>query len=128
MTDSKARRGSAAIEFAVGLPVILALLLGTVEYSVMFGQRAAAVEAAREAAWVVALDDATVSEAQARARSVLAGRGVYCAGDACRVELVIVETDPPLVQCDVWVRYPALTGFVPTPEWIGSRHEIALEE
>ena len=128
MIESFGRRGSAAFEFAAGLPVILALLLGTVEYSMMFGQRAASVEAAREAAWAVALDDATVSAAQARAVSVLEGRGVDCSAGACRVELEIVGSDPALVQCDVWVRYASLTGFVPTPEWIGSRHDIVLEE
>lgn len=70
------RRGVAATEFAVCLPVLMLLLLGTIECCSMIFLKQALAVAAYEAGHTALLADATTADAQRVGDSVLADRNV----------------------------------------------------
>jgi Flp pilus assembly protein TadG len=66
--------GAAAVEFALVLPFLLAVLLGIIDFGFYFSAEIAVTQAAREGARVVALGG-TSSEATARANATMAASG-----------------------------------------------------
>ncbi|MEQ8850002.1 TadE/TadG family type IV pilus assembly protein [Botrimarina sp.] len=70
------RRGLAATEFAVCLPVLMLLLLGSLECCSMIFLKQSISVAAYEGAHKALLPGATAAEAEAAAMAVLADRGV----------------------------------------------------
>jgi Flp pilus assembly protein TadG len=69
-----ARRGAAAVELAVCLPVIVLLVLGAIEGASLLFARQAMVECAYEAAVVAIRDNATNAQAIDAADSVIKSR------------------------------------------------------
>lgn len=126
--NPRSRRGAAAIEFAMVVPILAAALLGAAEYGLMFGQREAVVEAAREAAWVVAVDGGSLADAQDRALALLDERGVDCLDRECVVNVRSLGGSPELIEGEVDIRYVPALGFVPTPDWLSSTHVVAARE
>ncbi len=87
-------RGSAAVEFALVLPLLLTLVLGIVNFAIVFGQSLALNNAAREAARqgsvpgqtcaeVVALGKASASAIAMKGTAVAATVTPCPAGDVC---------------------------------------------
>lgn len=70
------RRGVAATEFAVCLPVLILLLLGTIECCSMIFLKQALSVAAYEAAHTALLPDATSADARRTGDAMLADRNV----------------------------------------------------
>lgn len=67
MKSTDKERGASAVEFALVLPVLLAILLGIMEFGFLFNQQASATNAAREGARYAAVHypDAGFSAANA---------------------------------------------------------------
>lgn len=70
------RRGAAATEFAVCLPVLILMLLGTIECCSMIFLKQALSVAAYEAGHTALMPDATAGEAQLTGDAMLADRNV----------------------------------------------------
>lgn len=70
------RRGIAAVEFAVCLPMILMLLMGTIEACSMIYLKQTLSVSAYEGIRAAILPDATTSSVMDRANAVLTSRGV----------------------------------------------------
>jgi Flp pilus assembly protein TadG len=65
------RRGSAAFEFALLLPIMMSLAFGTIQYSLLYYNYIAMTGAARYAAATVARGDRSVTSAETEARKML---------------------------------------------------------
>lgn len=65
------RRGAAAFEFALLLPMMMALSFGTIQYAMLFYTYNAMSGAARYAALAIARGDRSISSAETVARSML---------------------------------------------------------
>ena len=72
--QSKRRRGVATVEFAVCLPVVVLIVLGSIEAASMLFLRQAMIQAAYEGAKVAILHDSTNSEARDAINAVVRGR------------------------------------------------------
>ena len=72
----KLRRGAAVVEFAVCLPVIMLVVLGSIEAASMLFLRQAMIQTAYEGAKVAILRDSQNSNAIAAADAVVQGRGL----------------------------------------------------
>ncbi len=75
----RSRRGATAVEFAIAAPVLLLVTFGTFEVARLNMIRSMAQDAAYEACRYCMVEGATVAEAEARARSVLALVGTRAA-------------------------------------------------
>lgn len=70
----KRRTGAAVVEFAVCLPVILLIVLGSIEAASMLFLRQALVQSAYEGAKVAARNDGNITDATTAVENVAAGR------------------------------------------------------
>ena len=129
---SAGESGAAAVEFAVVLPVFVALLLGIVDFGWFFFHEVTIANAAREGARTGvthAPGDAEdgITAAVARAREYLETSGVSC-GETCSVVATDVGTSPELLL-EVTIQYPytPLVGFIPTPAQIEARSSMRYE-
>ena len=69
----RSERGSAAVEFAILLPVLILLLFGIIEFSIAYNHQQGLHAAAREGARVAALPQSTQTSVIDRVRSALQG-------------------------------------------------------
>lgn len=95
------RRGVTTVEFALVLPVFLALLFGLIEFVRLSNLRHAADNAAYEAARHVIVPGAKASEAVAQANDLLARGGVR--GATIRVTPSVISEATTSVTVDVSV-------------------------
>ena len=72
----RSRKGAAAVEFAVVVPVIVFIVLGSIEASSIIFLRQTLVQAAYEGAKVAIKSDASTATAETAIQSVLNGRGL----------------------------------------------------
>ena len=129
MQRRKNRRGSNAIEFALTLPLVVALLTGIMDYGFYFSQQQVVVHAARTGARRAAISDPETENAAEVARDavtqVLTGAGV---SGAAKVGVVFSGAAPnATVTVDVKVDYAGLAGLVPIPGALGSTISSRLE-
>jgi Flp pilus assembly protein TadG len=75
-SNRQARRGVAATEFAVCLPVLMLLLLGTIECCSMIFLKQTLAVAAYEAGHAALAPGATTAQAQAAAQAILTERRI----------------------------------------------------
>lgn len=107
-------RGVAAVEFALVLPVLLALLLGIFDYGYVFFVRLGMTNAAREGARVgVTRDEPAIVSAAAveAAERYLQSAGIEAETSASEPSSV----DPRVVVTVTVDDFQPLVGFVPTP-------------
>jgi Flp pilus assembly protein TadG len=115
-------RGAAAVEFAIVLPVLLLIVMGTLEWGRYFVVREGVVHSAREGARGGTLMDATMADACAAAHAYLSTMGISAAcGSGITVDMDHYiaggSDDIPAVQVQIDVPFQTLTGlplFVPT--------------
>ena len=69
----RSERGSAAVEFAILLPVLILILFGIIEFSIAYNHEQGLHAAAREGARVAALPQSTQATVIDRVRSALQG-------------------------------------------------------
>jgi Flp pilus assembly protein TadG len=70
---SRGDAGAAAVELAIVLPLLILLVFGIIEFSLLWHQSQGLQASAREGARVAALPQNTVSEITARVRDALSG-------------------------------------------------------
>lgn len=123
------RRGAAAVETALVLPVLLVLLTGAFESAWFLHQRYVVVDAARTAARAAAevTDLATVSTtASTAATTVLAAASI----DASRATVTVTQdtTSGTVLNVEVRMPYRALMGLTPTPATLHGRATAVWED
>lgn len=128
---SRRRRGGAAIEFALVLPVLLALVFGIIEYGWVFFQQANVLSAAREGARLgVTVDQGSspdpASTAVTRAQAVLNEYGMDGAGATITASYA-GTTPQETLTVNVQIPYDPLIGFVPTPPSLQAEMTMLLE-
>jgi Flp pilus assembly protein TadG len=128
----KKSRGSAAIEFALVMPLMLMLLAAVIDWGHYMSTRVSIARAAMDGAraGAAALNDPATpvneitQSAQTRTQTVLQGMGKAC-GSGCMITATACATGqgtsdcgaPPIPTVVVTVTYPysPFFGFVPTP-------------
>lgn len=108
----RSESGTAAVEFAIVLPVLLLILVGILEWGRYFVVRESVVHAAREGARAGTLLDAAPADACAAARAYLSTFGITT---GCEVDMAHHiaggGTDIPAVQVTLDVNFTAITGL-----------------
>lgn len=97
----RGRRGAAAVETALVLPVLIAMVLGIIEFGWMISVKNSLVHAAREGAREGALQSATVADAQARTTDELTAWGLQ---DKATIAVVDASDADPFVRVTVTVQ------------------------
>lgn len=114
----RSRRASAVVEFAISLPVLVLMLLGTIEFGNYFSQMAIVKNCARDAARFGS-NQSTLTAAQtegaAAARTLLSDMGFPC-GSGCGVDSSISQdAGINFIRVAVDVPYVSVTGVIPAP-------------
>jgi Flp pilus assembly protein TadG len=122
-----ARRGAAAVEFGLILPVLLAILLGILDWGWVFFNQLTINNAAREGArrGAVQNDSSTASStAQSTASSYITGSGL----SGATVTVTGPSDASPVVTVNVAMNpFTPLVGFVPTPANLNSNASMHWE-
>lgn len=124
------RRGGAAVELALILPVLMALMLGALEWGWYLDQSLAVVHVARDAAYAGALTPAARgpdSVARARAEEALLARG-YAFADVRASATLVPGAFGPEVEVAIDVTYRPLVLGVLTPGRLGASATALLED
>ncbi|SEE65738.1 TadE-like protein [Arthrobacter alpinus] len=102
---SKKQRGAAAVEFALILPLLLAMLFGVIDYGILFGQNMSLQNAAREGARQGILQGEVLT-------STTQARGLLDPAKL-QIKFTVDTTAGAPGSMVVCVRYPqsSLTGF-----------------
>jgi Flp pilus assembly protein TadG len=87
-------RGAAVVEFAIVLPLLVMLLLGIVEFSLMYNRQQALHAAAREGGRVAALETSPNDDITSAIDAALSGTSF----DSARV--IAISTDRPSIDPD----------------------------
>ncbi len=122
------KRGGAATELALVLPVLLALLGGVVEWGWFVVQSVAVTGAARDGALAGTLVEADAGPdtvAEARARESLTGSGLDGAGATVAATLGSTS-EGTVVQVDCEVAHDPLFPLLPMPATHRSRASFRL--
>ena len=124
------RRGAAATELAIALPLVLLIVGGVVEWGWYFSRSTALVQVTRDAALAGVLtevDDDPEGAALARAQDVLDALG-FEPGSAT-VEATVLDTAQGLtLEVSASHPYDELLVFMPTPDQLAARAELRLED
>ncbi len=127
----RGRRGANAIEFALTLPAFLALILGAMEYGIIFMTQAGLDNAVsigcREGAMVDPLAGDPVGAADAKVQELSA---YWCSETACDIE--INDSGGPTVpertlECIISRDTDPIIGFVPAPLTLSSTSQYRFE-
>lgn len=126
------RRGANAIEFALTLPVFIAVTMGMIEFGWYFSRvsllNSALMDGCREGALIDELEDDPETTAEARMEAVLIYGGQSCSDCQATVSGSVPERT---LTCTAEIDYVTLTGFFTSfgimPSKINSRTRARLE-
>lgn len=125
------RRGANAIEFALTLPAFLALILGAMEYGIIFMTQAGLDNAVsigcREGAMVDPLIGDPIGAADAKVQEL---SGYWCAETACDIEVIDsggATVPARTLECRISRDTNPVIGFVPAPLTLSSTSQYRLE-
>jgi len=138
------RSGSAAIEFALWLPVLLLFVSTIVDYGYYMNQRVEVVRATMEACRTgaaifepnqVAPGSVIKPTSTARAGEVLTKIGIACPSAACNITVIYCKAgdsacgNAPFdaVQVEINDQFKPLIGLIPTPSRIDEKLIMAVE-
>jgi len=129
------RRGANAIEFALTLPIFVALVTAIFEFGWMFFMRSTVIHAVRDgcrAGAVIPQADVPSPESVATERmsDFLAGYNIDCRSDSERCGIAITTTgESPYetMDCSLSVIYEPVVGLIPHPEQLGARSVVMFE-
>lgn len=141
-----ARRGSAAIEFAIWLPVVLMFVATVVDYGFYMTRRVAVARATMEGAryGAAVFEPDSVPEgtdvepaARDRASEMLTDMGIACpVVPSCAINTTYCQSDasaacnnPPFdaIQVEIDYTYTPIFGLVPVPTHIQEKQIMAVE-
>lgn len=113
----RSRRGIAAVEFALILPVILGLSIATLEFGWYFSRLSQVAALTRDAARYGANASTSAEamvDAQVAAQALLRDLGYDCAERGCNIRATLINAaGQPMVELRVDVEYIQLTGALP---------------
>jgi hypothetical protein len=125
------RRGANAVEFALTLPAFLALILGSMEYGIIFMTQAGLDNAVsigcREGAMVDPLIGDPIAVADARVQELSA---YWCADTACDIEVLDsggATVPARTLECSISRDTNPIIDFVPAPLTLDSTSQYRLE-
>ena len=129
----KNQRGAAAVEFALSVPILLAILFGILDYAWYIKQATDVVHATREGLRLgVKVDqvDNPTAATSTQTTAVLQAFGLDCESDlVCEISAVSTTVDGlDAIHLSVVVPYEPLVGMVPTPEALYADLTMALED
>ncbi len=129
MHRRQARSGNTVIEFALALPVLLAVLAGVVDYGWYFLQRAAFLNAAKDA---VRIGVASPEQQDPTTLATEHAQGILDASghdfDDATLDTDIVDLDGTLaLTVRVSRPFEPLAGLVPAPEQVSAAVTMLLE-
>ncbi len=123
------RRGNTVVEFALALPVLLAVLTGVVDYGLYFMQRATILNAAKDAARIAVAspeNQSPIAMAEEHADGILDAGLAGCAD--CTTEVRVMDLDGWLaLNVRVSRPFEPLAGLIPAPEDVSAVVTMALE-
>jgi Flp pilus assembly protein TadG len=124
MRKLRSERGAAAVEFAIVLPVLMAILFGVIEYGRVFFIQNSITNAARVGARTMVIESAAglagaAGDAQAKAAAAAAVSPVGTAVTACSTGGVTTMT--------VTYSLTALSGFLPVPAQLTGKAQMRCE-
>lgn len=115
----KGRRGAAAVEFAVVLPVFVLLVFGMIEYGRMVMVQQVITNASREGARRAVLDGATTSSVQTSVTSYLTGASINGGSAVVNPNPTTAAAGDPIT---VTVRVPfSAVSWLPSPMYLGGK-------
>lgn len=123
------RRGGSLVEFALCLPVLLAVLTGVLDYGMYFSTWLEVQTASREATRAgasTAPDDGPEEVAIERAKTWLDDAGISTANATITAELVGDDPDM-VVAVRLDVPYQAVVGLIPTPQSASGAMTMRME-
>lgn len=123
------RRGHAALEFALVLPVLLLLVVAVLDWGGVLAQQTALVQIARDAASMgsrVRPVNGPIAAAQARCLDAL----TYAGFDAGTATVTVQLRQPSAgqsIEVAVRVPYRALSGLLPVPTTLSATVTMRME-
>lgn len=117
-----ARRGSAALEFAISLPVLLILVAGIVDFGWWFYREVGIIQIARDAALagsITKLASDPMGTAQARAQAALTAAG-YALGPATVQTRSVATASGTCLEVSLSAPYDHLLSLIPAPDTVQS--------
>lgn len=126
------RRASVSLEFALVAPILVVLLVGVVEWGVVFAQEVALIQVVREAAHTGArvrrsADPAPNEVARARVMAALPGAG-FQPGDATVLSQVESTASGFTLRLRVSVDRQALFSLVPSTDTLSAETVMRMED
>jgi uncharacterized membrane protein len=123
------RRGNTVVEFALALPVLLAMLTGVADYGLYFMQRAAVLNAAKDAARIAVAspeNQSPITMAEEHAQGIVIEGLSSC--DDCAATASVIDMEGWLaLEVEVTRPFEPLAGLVPAPEQVSAVVTMALE-
>ncbi len=127
-----ARRGASAVEFALTLPILLALASAVVDYGWYLSQSINVLNSTREGLRVGAMvpyDDGPDAEAETWTTSLLKSYGIDCEALSCNISAAVGTVDGyDAMTLTVDIPYTAPVGVVPVPVSLQAELTMALED
>ena len=133
----RSRRGSAAVEFAIVLPLILIMFSGMVDLSWQLSRYQHVVQVTRDAARVAAATyenpqfmepgSLSIPAAEDYAAQALTLVNMPCSTDGCSIEVQRLETTPPQMQVSISYSVDPLVGFLPLDNEVSAQFAMAYE-
>jgi hypothetical protein len=140
----RSRRGSAAIEFAIWLPVLLMFVSTIIDYGFYMTQRVAVARATMEGARggaaifepdTIAPGTNIIPAAKSRSGLILSQTGIACPSASCVINVSYCPSGsatcgfPPFdaVQVEIVYQFRPLIGLIPTPTQMDEKLVMAVE-
>ena len=129
------RRGAHAIEFALTIPLFVALVAAIFEFGWMFFMRSTVIHAVRDGCRAGAVipfgESPSPSEvAQARMTDFLGGYSIDCRGaeERCGISITTSGESPyETMDCSLDIAYEPIIGLIPHPDRLGARSVVMYE-
>jgi Flp pilus assembly protein TadG len=132
-----ARRGSNVIEFALLLPIFLALMALIFDYGWFFFMRSIAQTSVRDGCRtgaVIPPDDDATGEAKSAIQAGMSGFsffGVDCTSPTdsrCGIAVTTSGASPDeTIDCTIEIEYPGMTGIIPMPDTVRAQSSVRFE-
>lgn len=126
------RRGSATIEFALLVPIVLMFFYGIFEYGWVFFHRTAVQEAGRQGcrhgATLNTFDHDIGAEVTEVTEDMLESLGIDCGRASCDVRVAIEGESPTQrLRCTVTMNHQPITNTLPLPETLAAGYLYYIE-